>query len=78
MDFNQPLAGRSGILELRLVRNTCVALVLDMLRRSDGFTNLATESVRGLPRPRDDKYAASLSCSDSVYAVWGARRRTTA
>jgi SAM-dependent methyltransferase len=51
-----------------------MGLVLDLFDKSQEFTNLGTESVRGLPRPADDKYAAELAESDPVYAVWGTRR----
>ena len=51
-----------------------MGLVLDYFRRCEGFTALASESVRGLPRPPDDKYARVMPFSDSIYAVWGARR----
>jgi len=47
------------------------ALVLDYFRQSGGFSELHTESVRGLPRPADDPYANTLALSDPVYAVWG-------
>lgn len=48
-----------------------IALVLDYFRRAGGFGTLATESVRGFPRPADDKYADQLTCSDPVFAVSG-------
>ncbi|MEZ5541851.1 MAG: class I SAM-dependent methyltransferase [Pseudomonadota bacterium] len=50
-----------------------MALVLEFLRAADAFGNLGTESVRGYPRPADDKYADQLRLSDPVYAVWGRR-----
>jgi SAM-dependent methyltransferase len=50
-----------------------MGLVLECFRRAGGFEGLATESVRGLPRPADDKYAAELPKSDPVFAVWGRR-----
>lgn len=50
-----------------------MGLVLEYFRRAGGFESLATESVRGLPRPADDKYAAELAKSDPVFAVWGRR-----
>lgn len=34
---------------------------------------LNTWSVRGLPRPADDRYAGRLPLSDPTYAVWGER-----
>jgi hypothetical protein len=51
-----------------------VGLVLDLFEKSQQFNNLGSESVRGLPRPADDKYAAELAESDPVYVVWGIRR----
>jgi len=48
-----------------------MGLVLEYLRAPGNFTGLATESVRGYPRPPDDKYAGQLSLSDPVFAVWG-------
>lgn len=48
-----------------------VGLVIDYFRRSGCFGRLRTESVRGLPRPPDDKYAHMMSSADPVYAVWG-------
>lgn len=38
------------------------------------YGELGTESLRGLPRPEDDKYAARMAESAPVYAVWGRRR----
>jgi SAM-dependent methyltransferase len=48
-----------------------MGLVLDYFQKSERFSRLGTESLRGLPRPADDKYAAELAESDSVYVVWG-------
>jgi hypothetical protein len=42
--------------------------------RSGLFTNLETFSLRGLPRPEDDKYAGQFPLSDPVFAVWGERQ----
>ncbi len=50
-----------------------LGLVLDYCRESGRFTELATWSLRGLPRPPDDKYADRLADSDPVYAVWATR-----
>lgn len=47
-----------------------VAWVLRHLQRA-GFRDLHTESLRGLPRPSDDKYIAQTKLSDPLYAVWG-------
>jgi SAM-dependent methyltransferase len=48
-----------------------IGLVLEYFRRSGRFLELQTESIRGLLRPDDDKYAAMTPLSDPVYAVWG-------
>ncbi len=48
-----------------------MGLVLDYFQKSERFTRLGTESLRGLPRPADDKYAVELAESDPVYVVWG-------
>lgn len=48
-------------------------LVLEYFLRDGLFTDLETWSIRGLPRPADDKYADRHEDSDPVYAVWGAR-----
>jgi SAM-dependent methyltransferase len=50
-----------------------IGLVIDYFRRSGRYADLHSESIRGLPRPDDDKYADTLALSDPVYAVWGAR-----
>ncbi len=47
-----------------------VAWVLRHLQRA-GFAELHTESLRGLPRPADDKYIRETAVSDPLYAVWG-------
>jgi hypothetical protein len=47
-----------------------MALVLEYLRLAGGFTDLATESVRGCPRPANDRYAGQLPFADPVFAVW--------
>jgi SAM-dependent methyltransferase len=49
------------------------ALVLEYFLRSGGYTDLQTWSMRGLPRPADDKYADRLALSDPLFAVWGSR-----
>jgi hypothetical protein len=48
-----------------------LGLVLEYFHLAGGFTNLETWSLRGLPRPIDDKYVGQISQSDPVYAVWG-------
>jgi hypothetical protein len=50
-----------------------MGLVLEYFLRTGGFEELTTWSLRGLPRPADDKYADRLSLSDPVYAVWGTK-----
>lgn len=46
-----------------------LALVEEYFRAAGGFTDMQTETVRGLPRPQDDKYAREQAFSDPVYAV---------
>lgn len=48
-----------------------VAWVLRHFQRA-GFRDLHSESLRGLPRPADDKYIAATRFADPLYAVWGA------
>jgi len=48
-----------------------MGLVIDYFRQAGLHANLGTESIRGYPRPADDKYARTLRDSDPVYAVWG-------
>jgi len=48
-----------------------VGLVLDIFRKTGAFENLHTESVRGWPRPADDKYISERPISDPIFAVWG-------
>jgi SAM-dependent methyltransferase len=48
-----------------------MGLVLEYFIRSEGFKDLQTYSVRGMPRPRDDKYFPDLQYSDPIFAVWG-------
>jgi hypothetical protein len=45
-------------------------LVLEYFLQAGGYTALETWSMRGLPRPADDKYADRLNVSDPVHAVW--------
>ena len=47
-----------------------VAWVLRHLQRA-GFRDLHAESLRGLPRPADDKYIRQTRFADPLYAVWG-------
>jgi SAM-dependent methyltransferase len=48
-----------------------MGLVLEFFLKSGQYKNLHTYSMRGLPRPEDDKYFAQILFSDPVYAVWG-------
>lgn len=48
-----------------------MGLVLEYFRRSRGFQDLQTYSIRGLERPVHDKYYGRYWLSDPVYAVWG-------
>jgi SAM-dependent methyltransferase len=48
-----------------------MGLVLEYFRRSAQFTSLATTSVRGLPRPRNDRYYGRIQHADPFYGVWG-------
>jgi SAM-dependent methyltransferase len=48
-------------------------LVTEYFLESGRFARLETWSLRGLPRPEDDKYADQLAFSDPVYAIWGER-----
>ncbi len=48
-------------------------MVLEYFLRGGSFGELETWSIRGLPRPTDDKYADRMGESDPVYAVWGTR-----
>lgn len=48
-----------------------MGMVLELFMRTEGFIDLQTYSMRGLPRPNNDKYASDLPYSDPVYIVWG-------
>ena len=52
-----------------------LGLVLDYYLKAERFENLHTESVRGYPRPLDDKYIKERTTSDPIFAVWGNIRR---
>ncbi len=54
-----------------------LGLVLEYFMQSGCFTRLATLSIRGYPRPVDDKYYPQLRHSDPVYAVWGFKSEIT-
>lgn len=47
-----------------------VAWVLRHLQHA-GFTDLHSESLRGLPRPADDPHFHQTKSADPLYAVWG-------
>jgi SAM-dependent methyltransferase len=49
-------------------------LIVNYLLGQRFFEHIRTESIRGYPRPADDKYADRLSTSDSLYFVWGSCR----
>jgi SAM-dependent methyltransferase len=49
------------------------ALVLEYFVESGLFRDLETWTLRGLPRPADDKYRDQLAHSDPVYGVWAYR-----
>ena len=51
-----------------------MGLVLEYFLRSGVFDNFGTYTMRGLPRPANDKYAGELIFSDPVFAVWGYRK----
>jgi SAM-dependent methyltransferase len=51
-----------------------LGLVLEFFLKSGQYANLQTYSMRGLPRPANDKYASQMLFSDPVYAVWGYTR----
>ncbi|BAU23157.1 hypothetical protein THC_0766 [Caldimicrobium thiodismutans] len=44
--------------------------VLELFNQVQGFTNLRTYSLRGFPRPKEDKWAYLTSLSDPLYIVW--------
>ena len=50
-----------------------LGLVLEGLRLTGRFGDLHSESVRGYPRPDDDKYRGMTPYADPVYAAWGRR-----
>jgi len=47
-----------------------MGLVSEYFLQSGRFKGLQTYSMRGLPRPVDDKYYPEFRLSDPVYAVW--------
>jgi len=48
-----------------------MGMVLEYFIKTGQYTGLQTCSLRGLPRPEDDKYYGQISYADPVYAVWG-------
>ena len=52
-----------------------VALVTQYFRRTQGFRDVSTISLRGWPRPMDarDRYYPMIQHSDPVHVVWGVR-----
>jgi FKBP-type peptidyl-prolyl cis-trans isomerase 2 len=50
-----------------------MGLVMEYFQKSKMFKDLETYSIRGLPRPTDDKYYSEIMDSDPIYAVWGYR-----
>jgi hypothetical protein len=48
-------------------------LVLEYFLHGGAFKGLRTFSLRGRPRPEDDKYRGQNPVSDPVFAVWGSR-----
>jgi FKBP-type peptidyl-prolyl cis-trans isomerase 2 len=50
-----------------------IGLVLELFIRAGLFDRLHTYSVRGLPRPQEDRYYPQMRFADPVYAVWGQR-----
>jgi SAM-dependent methyltransferase len=48
--------------------------VLNLFRRQKALINLHTESIRGYPRPDDDRHSASTFTSDPIFAVWGEKQ----
>lgn len=49
-----------------------LGLVLAWLRDT-GFTQLGSETLRGLSRPQDDKYAGQRAYADPLFAAWGVK-----
>lgn len=51
-----------------------MGLVLEYFMQTRAFEDLHTYSMRGLPRPHDDKYFPEFVYSDPLFAVWGRKR----
>jgi SAM-dependent methyltransferase len=52
-----------------------MGLILEFFFKSGKYKEIKTYSIRGLPRPQDDKYYSYILFSDPVYAVWGYNNR---
>ncbi len=52
-----------------------LGLILEFFLKSGKYKELQTYSMRGLPRPQDDKYYSRILFSDPVYAAWGYSNR---
>jgi len=48
-----------------------LGLVTEYFLQTEKYDNLQTWSVRGYPRPKDDKYYPAQPAADPVFAVWG-------
>jgi len=51
-----------------------MGLILEYFQKTGKFKGLETYSVRGLPRPWNDKYFQEKRYSDPIYAVWGRKQ----
>jgi FKBP-type peptidyl-prolyl cis-trans isomerase 2 len=51
-----------------------MGLVLEYFMKAKLFEDLHTYSMRGLPRPHDDKYFPEFVFADPLYAVWGRKQ----
>lgn len=52
-----------------------LGFVLACYMTSNAFEALHTESIRGYPRPVDDKYIGERATSDPVFGVWGSVKK---
>ena len=51
-----------------------MGLVLEYFRAAQGFDTLSTLSLRGYPRPQDDKYYPGLQLSDPLFLITGNKK----
>lgn len=51
-----------------------MGMVLEYFIQTNVFNDLHSYSIRGLPRPHDDKYFPELLFSDPIYAIWGRKK----